>query len=321
MKDITPNSALTLSIRSLGEGTATLNLEESYWHTISGLREGYRIRGISDGNYLGEAVILEDPKKHYQSIKVSITSPFSSFSYEIDEWELFEPDTYDLKKLLPDFLRDTDLFGAYLDTLKDKVSNPISDSIARLEMIRREDKVDFEFLKKIKTTLGFIIDISDREFNEDEHRRLIRDMRNFYEISGTKNFINFFSYIKSAEVTVEELYTTDYKEFITTKLDDTYYLTNKVDLTYDLTLYPDASDIGRLEKLFYYLAPVVTVINNLIGSAVNKIPHSIKFLQSANAPDYEERAYDQVVAGVFSEITMTGTVGLESYEISGMKTL
>ena len=313
---ITPEVSITLSSILGNQAVATLG-SGFMWYQVSGIRQGYKIRALNgDGETVGEGILNIDPIYQSSAVPITITTIFDSNSYVSGDWILVEPDTYDLVKLLPDYLRTTKLLPTFLESLRQKVTNPINDSITRLENIRREDKVDFELLKLIKNTLGFIVDIADEEFNEDEHRRLLREIRNFYQISGTKKFIDFFAYVKSANITVEELYTQDYIQFVNSQLTDAYYLTNRVDVTYDLNLYPELNDVERFQRLFYAIAPIVLVVQNFIGMAVNNI--SAPFLVgSIGHETIDFSAYDEINIGQFIDIGLTGIQGFDSDEVHG----
>jgi len=313
---ITPEVSITLS--SIVDNQAIATLGSGYmWYQVSGIRQGYKIRALDiDGNTVGEGTLNIDPIYQSSAVQITITSTFDNTSYASGLWTLVEPDTYDLVKLLPEYLRTTLLLPTFLESLRQQVTNPINDAITRLENIRREDKVDFELLKLIKTTLGFIVDIADEEFNEDEHRRLLREIRNFYQISGTKKFIDFFAYVKSANITVEELYTQDYIEFVNSKLTEAYYLTNRVDVTYDLNLYPELNDVERFQRLFYAIAPIVLVVQNFIGMAVNNVRAPF-LVGSTGHESVDFSGYDESNVGQFIDLGLTGVQGFESSGVHG----
>lgn len=258
-----PAEDLTFSQLAPGEATATLPTTE--WSSISGLRAGYRI--ITDEGTVneGEAYLLSDPEFQSLSISILIIKPISNLTITSGNWGLFVPQTKSIVDYLPRHVKRTLVIPEYLQSLQEITVDPINDAVQRLRNLRRWNVMDSEYLDVFLQTLGLFF--KSEQFDTETRRRFIKELPAFLELSGTESGLNYLSFVLGALLTIEHLWSNDYKNFIIRSEipggDETgWYPTNHVQLTFDGTVF-GSIDIDIIVDTFYVLASLPLVLQRV----------------------------------------------------------
>jgi hypothetical protein len=242
-------------------GPATVTLSNSEWSGISGIRSGFRF--LLDGGD-GEAVVLKDPQFQSDTLEVNIIKPLASSVYAPGSWNLRVPRTKEVKDYLPRTARTTLILPEYLDSLQDVSIDELNDATIRLRNLRRWDVMDSDYLDSFLQTLGLVF--QTEEFDEETRRRFVKEVPSFIEVSGTKFYLNYFSFVIGILFEIDELWSNNYKDFIKREdiagSEEGWYPTNHVELTFDATIF-GIIEVTVLIDLFYLLSSLPLVIEKI----------------------------------------------------------
>lgn len=260
VQDYAPNDTITFDSIAIGDTVATLTATE--WSSLSGIREGFRIL-TDDGD--GEAVLLRDPQFQSLSVPVRIISPPSGLSFTGGNWSLRVPETKKVVDYVPRHIKNTLIIPEYLESFQEVSIDELNDAIIRLRNLRRWDVMDQEYLAPFLQTLGMFFQYE--AFDTETVRRFIKELPFFLELSGTRFFSNYLSFVVGAVFTVTELWSSDYKTFIEESeipagQEDLYYPTNHVKLSVDSEQF-GTFDPQTIIDLFYTLASVPLVLDSI----------------------------------------------------------
>ncbi|NNK83873.1 MAG: hypothetical protein HKO92_12175 [Flavobacteriaceae bacterium] len=257
--DYAINDTITFGQTTVGVTTVTLSTLD--WSGISGLRKGFRF--LLD-NENGEAIILDDPQFESNTLNVNIIKPLTSTFYSSGNWVLRVPRTKEVKDYLPRNAKTTLILPEYLDSLQDISIDELHDAITRLRNIRRWNVMDPEFLDVFIQSLGLVF--KTESFDIETRRRFVKELPSFLELSGTKFYINYISFVIGALFTIDELWSNNYIDFILREdivgSEDGWYPTNHVELSFDATIF-GVLDVPLIVDLFYIFSSVPLVLQRI----------------------------------------------------------
>jgi hypothetical protein len=150
--------------------------------------------------------------------------------------------------------------------------------------------------------LGFGLHNSDM-ITEEQYARLLRNISRYWYSKGTGSLANFISYIFNSKVSIDQLWTKDYKKFVVpTELNSIegefktimeggpWYPTSHVRVSYDPTVLTSVS-VENLVALVYELGSYTMVVNNVATDSVIPLVH-----ENEDDPVYPGFAGSQSVA-------------------------
>ena len=268
---------------SIDSMTGRVALLEGTWQDFDGIRVGFNIVEVDgSGKIKGIARITNIDDIFSTVIPVVIVAPFTSESLSNEEWRFEVPDFHVSRNHLPSVFSESDASDKtwivqFMEHAEDLLLKEINDASNRLELRNPDTSGDSEYfvedgggttqLELLLETLGSFIPPS--KLSREEKVRLAKDLGYFYEISGTKGYLFFLSYIFNVPLRPERLWTKDYKTFITEEVKDdqadigNYYLTNRIRILHDFENSPGAVTIDSddVEELFYRTAPVQDILD------------------------------------------------------------
>lgn len=254
---------------TIGPATVTLSSSTIFWSDISGIREGFRFILPNDGL----AVVSKDPQFQSSNIEVNITQSLTGTNYVSGDWVLRVPATKEIKDYLPRNVKSTLLLPDYNDSLQNVSIDEIQDAIRRLRNIRRWNIMDKEYLDVFLQTMGMTF--KSELFDEETRRRFIKELPTFLQLSGTKFFINYLSFVIGASFIITELWSNDYKDFI--ERDDIpggdetgWYPTNHVELEFDANFF-GILDVELIIQIFYILASTPLVLQRILQNLTSEL--------------------------------------------------
>ena len=134
-----------------------------------------------------------------------------------------------------------------------------------------------ELLVKNAYNLGF--DFFNTELSTEDYQRLYEYLNMFWGENGLDDkFIKFIGFIKNLRLEMLPLWSLDDGTDIISILETlnnrvlpaskggNWYLTSHVEIRYDLKLQLQGLDLKELERLFYLFAPIMLVLERIVGS-------------------------------------------------------
>lgn len=169
------------------------------------------------------------------------------------------PDIMVWSKYLPSKFLQVPMISDMMNTFWLVIGKEVRDALVRLRDIRNPEICEIEFAERITSTLGFNQNLDN--LNNEDKRRLLSSLVNFYKRQGTKFTFDFLSFLSQEKFTVIPLYTNDYVNFSsvpqgTLEPQGDWYLTQHV----DIDIQTDELDTEDFTKRFYEIAPATLVI-------------------------------------------------------------
>lgn len=179
---------------------------------------------------------------------------------------------FDTLQTLPPSLTDNPVWSQLAATMTTRLNEDVVKIRKQLSEIRNPDGLDRKMLTRTNELLGFSFQ-NDR-LTDDDLNRFATYVSKYWPEAGTRRFIDFISYVKDWRLSISQLWTNDYRNFVDAMPPEArpvwengdWYLTSHVNLTYDMFRYPD-SDSTDLMALFYTFAPIHLVLHWLISVA------------------------------------------------------
>lgn len=189
-------------------------------------------------------------------------------------------------ELLPDKISSNEVWKTFADKVELIFQNNIYNAIDKLKQLRSPEKVEKEFIGNLSKYLGLDLDLTifrspvydsltptEQAQNdveaEDQSRRTLAALYEFYNTLGTDDLARFLSYVKNTEIKIFPLWSNDYTNFSRTPGGTTIYeggtwfFTPHVEIEYNVN---DIQwDSEKFFSVFYALAPVHLVIEKFLG--------------------------------------------------------
>lgn len=181
-----------------------------------------------------------------------------------------------LTELVPDLVSNETTWKDLLEVLDSFHKEQITIPALELERIRFLRTRDSEILQRTVRMLGFDLSSDILSLNSIGLQRLVHLLPLYHEQNGTEKFQKFLSFLLGREITYNQLYTRDYRNFYYKPLSaliidgGSWYKTTHIDVNVDvsglseqLIIRPDQNIRDRLTEIFYAFCPINLVIKHL----------------------------------------------------------
>lgn len=209
------------------EGAATAHLFEYYydylgnlvqqgvpWSRIPGVKKGSIIRAscsINGVSYSGKAVVSNNNIES-TSISVNIERDFGREEFDSSEWYIDPARSKSIVSYLDDRTNQTFAIPDILGTFQYFFLEHFQDALDRLCNIRNSNKIEPSLLNNTLDMLGMRLDLTT--MSDENKKKAIQEVVNFYKRCGTKASVNFLGYINDKVISLNDaLWTRDYVNF------------------------------------------------------------------------------------------------------------